>query len=230
MKLACSSTAFDRQLRSGDLTQLEWIDLCARELGADGVVFDVAHFPRIDGDYLAQVKKMCADLGLTVAAVRDDGFFAAGEAPMTATLDLALALGAPLLASQLETETATSWTSALERIGMATSLAKGRNVTLAVRNRRATFAASSHDMRRVSKEADSAWLRLGPDFSEFDPSDDLAGVLARSVLVWYAGSDSATAASTTARLGAFRGFLAVETETGSATIESLAATFALLEG
>ncbi|MGH8163526.1 MAG: hypothetical protein ACREP1_04245, partial [Rhodanobacteraceae bacterium] len=70
MKLACSSTAFDRELRDGDLTQLEWIDRCARELAADGLVFDVAHFPRTDADYLAQVKKMCADLGLTVAAVR----------------------------------------------------------------------------------------------------------------------------------------------------------------
>jgi len=82
MKLACSSTAFDQQLRSGDLTQLEWIDACARELAADGVVFDVRHFPRTDTDYLAQVKKMSADLGLTVAALRHDGFFTADSAHM----------------------------------------------------------------------------------------------------------------------------------------------------
>ena len=47
MKLACASGAFDREIESGELTQLEFLDLCARELDCDGVVLDVRHFPRV---------------------------------------------------------------------------------------------------------------------------------------------------------------------------------------
>jgi len=79
MKLACASSAFDELFRDGALTQIEWIESCAREFEADGVVFDVRHFPRTDSDYLAQVKKMTADVGLTVAALEDDAFFPGDE-------------------------------------------------------------------------------------------------------------------------------------------------------
>ena len=139
MKLACSSTAFDEQLRGGDLTQLEWIDACARELAADGVVFDVRHFPRTDTDYLAQVKKMTADLGLSVAALRHDGFFSADSERMEQALEMALALGAPLLAAPLPPLTAAAWNDVLTRLGEATTQAKRFNVTLALRNEPHSF-------------------------------------------------------------------------------------------
>ena len=69
MKLACASSSLHRDIERGELTQLEFFDLCARELACDGVVLDVRHFPRTDDDYLAQVKKMAADRGLTIAAL-----------------------------------------------------------------------------------------------------------------------------------------------------------------
>ncbi|MFN2450529.1 MAG: hypothetical protein ABR508_12200, partial [Candidatus Baltobacteraceae bacterium] len=103
MKLACSSSAFDQDLRSGDLTQLEWLDRCAGSIAADGVVFDMRHFPRTDDDYLAQLKKMAADSGLTVAALRDDAFFQTQDTAKT--LGIALALGAPLLTAPLPAQT-----------------------------------------------------------------------------------------------------------------------------
>ena len=46
-------------------------------LACDGVVFDVRHFPRTDDDYLAQVKKMAVDRGLSIAALADPTFFTA---------------------------------------------------------------------------------------------------------------------------------------------------------
>ncbi len=117
MKLACSSTAFDQRFASGDLTQLEWIDLCAHEIAADGVVFDVRHFPRFDTDYLAQVKKMATDVGLTVTAVSHDGFFGGDGARMEQSLEIALALGAPLLAAPLPRETSLSWSEVQALLG-----------------------------------------------------------------------------------------------------------------
>lgn len=219
MKLASSSTAFDEQLRSERLTQLEWLDLCAHELAADGVVFDVRHFPRTDTDYLAQLKKMAVDLGLTVAALRHDGFFDADEAHAAQALEMALALGAPLLSAPLPPETAASWSEVQTRLGSAAGLAKRFNVTLAVRNSPHTYAASSHDLKRVSKEADSAWLRYGPDFAALDAGSDAQALLGKTVLVWSdAAGDAAQAA---ALLAEYRGFVAVDAAAGDANAQTM---------
>ena len=67
MKIACSTASFERALAEKSLTQLEWLDLCANELEVEGVVFDARHFLRTDDEYLAQLKKLCVDVGLTVA-------------------------------------------------------------------------------------------------------------------------------------------------------------------
>lgn len=204
MKLACASSAFDELFRDGALTQIEWIESCAREFDADGVVFDVRHFPRTDSDYLAQVKKMAADTGLTVAALEDDAFFGGDEERMQQSLASALAIGAPLLTGRLEAETSMTWSAALERLGQATSLAKRANVTLAVRNAPQTFAGTSLDLKRVSKEADSAWLRYGVDLENLDAAADPAALLPKTVLVWAAASGAARL------LCSFRGFIALD--------------------
>jgi hypothetical protein len=219
MKLACSSTAFDQQLRSGDLTQLEWIDACARELAADGVVFDVRHFPRTDTDYLAQVKKMSADLGLTVAAFRHDGFFTADSAHMEQALEMALALGAPLLSAPLPPATFAAWDSVLESLGEAAALAKRHNVTLALRNEPHSFAAGAHDMKRVAKETDSAWLRYGPDFDTLEEGSDPGELLPKTVLVWHdfgAGEDTLRAL-----LQEYRGFVVLDAAQGDARVQAM---------
>lgn len=184
MQFAYSSGAFDQALRRGDLTQLEFIDAVARETLFDGVVLDDRHFPRTDGDYLAQIKKMAADLGLTIAALASDAFFTADAGAMQTALDRALALGAPLLTGRLGAETALSWSEQLQRLGTATSLAKSVNVTLAVRNAPGTFAASEHDCKRVTKETDSAWLRYGLDLAAFGPTTDVAPLREKTVLLW----------------------------------------------
>src|SRR3984885_3443121 len=105
MKLAVASSGFHHSLESGELTQLEFLDLCARDLACDGVVLDVRHFPRTDGDYLAQVKKMAADRGLGVAALADAAFFGFEESAMAEAFEVAAAIGAPLLAGELVRET-----------------------------------------------------------------------------------------------------------------------------
>jgi hypothetical protein len=216
MKLACSSTGFDAALRSGELTQLEWIDLCAHDFAADGIVLDVRHFPRIDTDYLAQVKKMATDLGLCVAALRHDGLFSADDAHMLAAFETAIALGAPLLSAPLPLEVDTSWNDVLARLGTATSLAKRHNVTLAIRNAPHTFAAGVHDLKRVSKEADSAWLRFGPDFAALEAPSEPQALLGKTVLVWHQiGNGSAQARAQ--ELGGYLGFVALDDARGEAT-------------
>ncbi len=210
MKLSCASTAFSRAFDRGDVTQLEFLEKCAREFAFDGVVLDVRHFPRTDGDYLAQVKKMATDLGLDIAAVRDDAFFAAADAERDATIAIALTIGAPLIAASLQAETACSWSAQLERLGAATSAAKAANVTLALRNAPGTFGANAHDFKRASKEADSAWLRYGPEPALTDPADD-AAMLLKTVLLW---EDAGRPFARREAYGSFRGHLVLDSENG----------------
>lgn len=224
MKLACSSTAFGAVLRSGDLTQLEWIDLCARELAADGAVFDMRHFPRFDTDYLAQLKKMCADLGLTVAAVRDDAFFGPDSARMERAFETALALGAPLLTARMELADAVNWNVALERVGAATAHAKRWNVTLAVQNAPQTLAASVHDLKRVAKEADSAWLHYGLDLDAFEAADEPQTLMQKTVLVVRDVERSRNAVQP----AQFRGFVVLDAGSESASSAMMRAAIANL--
>ena len=216
VKLACSSSSFDQALKSGRLTQLEFLDLAARELRADGAVLDVRHFPRTDDDYLAQIKKMAADTGLTIAAISSDEFFGADEQRMRDLMHVAVATGAPLLTGRLSAETAMPWSTQLERLSTATSIAKKQNVTLAVRNAPTTFAATTADCKRVAKESDSAWLRFGIEPSAMDAASDLAAIADRTVLLWVPFEPPLP--------GAWRdfiGFAALDRPTGDASLEEM---------
>jgi len=55
MRIAVSSSTFRRPLAAGELTQLEWLERCASQLDADGVLADLADFPRTDLEYTAQL-------------------------------------------------------------------------------------------------------------------------------------------------------------------------------
>ncbi|MGC2131081.1 MAG: TIM barrel protein [Candidatus Aquilonibacter sp.] len=213
MKLACTSGAFHRVFESGDLTQLEFVDAAAREMACDGVVLDDRHFPRTDADYLAQLKKMAADLGLCIAAITSDDFFSGDEGAMRAAIDRALALGAPLLAGRLGADTMLSWSEQLGKLGTASALAKSANVTLALRNAPHTFAASAHDCKRVAKETDSAWLRYGLDPAAFDAASDPQTLASKTVLLWW----DAQAQPNLGSWEAFRGFVVLDRASGDAT-------------
>lgn len=218
MKLACASGSFHREIECGNLTQLEFLDLCARELSCDGVVLDVRHFPRTDEDYLAQVKKLATDRGMCVAALADPAFFGSPAERMEEILRHAVALGAPLLAAPLSQEVSCSWSEQLDRLNNATSLAKTLNITLAVRNASRSFAANAHDYKRVAKEADSAWLRFGPEPQALDAASDPRTLAANTVLLWsdVGAQTPGSIAKTAADFGAFRGHVAMDERTGSA--------------
>ncbi|HYL27724.1 MAG TPA: TIM barrel protein [Candidatus Nitrosotalea sp.] len=228
MKVACASGSLHRAIESGDLTQLEFLDLCARELACDGVVLDVRHFPRSDDDYLAQVKKMATDRGLSVAALAAASFFSGSRDEMDVVLAQAEALGAPLVAAPLASETECAWTDQLERIGTATSLAKARNVTLALRNAPQTFAATTHDCKRVAKEADSAWLRFGPDPLRLDAASEPRALEPNTVLLWSDATleNDRSIAQMLDVFAEFRGHLVLDEASGNASRGLLAEAIA----
>jgi hypothetical protein len=218
MKIAASSASFARALAEGRLTQLEWLDLCANELEVDGAVFDVAHFPRTDPQYLAQVKKLAVDLGLSVAAIAAGDLFSdAGDAH----LELALALGAPIAVAgaPAASEDPTAWGTFAEAVRARAASGKRLGVTLAVRNAPETLCASESDLRRLAKDVDSAWLRFALDPAARGGSDDPSTLLPKTVLAFHAIEELASFATPSdtsapafiAALARFRAFVVLET-------------------
>jgi len=167
MKLCCCSRAFAQSLQTGALTQLEWIDRSA-ELRADGIEFGASHFPRTDDDYLAQLKKLCVDLGLTVASIALDVRFAEDDVDRDAGdvgewIDRAVALGAPLVRLRCGAPSISppiAWREAIRGFKIACARAKDRNVTIALEPAGGSLVASAADAKRALKESDSAWLRI----------------------------------------------------------------------
>jgi len=162
MRLAICTTAFNAALGEGSLTQLELFEYCARRIGVDGIVLDVAHFPRHDDDYVAQLKKLSADLALSIVAVRDDRL----TIQPSNALAIAAGLGAPYVLTRMPdggTDPVARYREALGELSQALSLAKRVNVTLAVRNVAGSLASDAFELGRLRKEADSAWLRYALD-------------------------------------------------------------------
>jgi hypothetical protein len=120
--------------------------------------------------------------------------------------------------------TAAAWNDVLTRLGQAASLAKRFNVTLALRNQPNSFAAGTHDMKRVTKETDSAWVRYGPDFDTLEEGSDPNELLPKAVLAWldYASADSA-ADLVRGMLRAYRGFLVLDAAQGDANVVGMKA-------
>jgi sugar phosphate isomerase/epimerase len=168
MKVCCSSQSFARTLASGGLTQLEWVDLCAGELMLDGVEFVRSHFPRFDTEYVAQLKKLCADRCLTVAGLHHDEAFDPSDvdrhlAALAHTLEVAAGLGAPIVRFGLGDVGASpvlAWRELVRGLSAACIQAKQYNITLAIEPRAGTLVAEPADVKRAFKECDSAWLRL----------------------------------------------------------------------
>jgi sugar phosphate isomerase/epimerase len=189
MKLSCSSRPFASSLHAGALTQLEWLDRCI-DLAVDGVEWWTPHFPRTDADYLAELKKLCVDRGLTVASLALDAPLRSDDveacvADATAWIDRAVALGAPLVRFGCGAPVGSpgvAWRELIRGLKTLAGVAKDRNVTLALEPSEGSLVASPSECKRAMKECDSAWLRaalrlaqLRPDRADADEWRALAG-------------------------------------------------------
>jgi len=203
-------------LARGELTQLEWLDLCASELDLDGVLFDTRHFARTDADYLAQLKKTAVDLGLAVAGLVAPDLPSAGEAPF----EMALALGAPIVVADAPpaADDPAAWSTFAAALKPAVYVGKRLNVTVAVRNGPSTLCASAADCKRLAKDIDSAWLRFATDATAFGTLDKIEELVTKTVLAThaienletFARDDDAEARRLLDALRGFRGFVAVD--------------------
>jgi len=237
MKICCSSRSYARALQSGDLTQLEWVDRCAK-LALDGVDLASAHFPRTDLDYLAQIRKLCVDRGLTVAAVAFDGEIG-GDADIDAQATIieqwianAAELGAPLVRLSCGSSTGSpgvAWRELIRGLKIVTHAAKEKNVTLALEPREGSLVASPAECKRALKESDSAWLRLAQDTTTaLAPSQDGDALFDEIVFAIARGDGDDDAPRTLLRRG-YIGFITIETA-GAGGDDAVSASLARLRG
>lgn len=180
MKIAVASSPFAALLHGGSLTHLEWLEACASRLDADGAVFAARDLPRVDSEYAAQVKKVATDLGLVPVALDEPGLLdpAVSDAARGNAVSLALSLGAGLLCTtagppgEIPPKTFVATVAAAKMLAGA---AKAANVTVLAGPDPASIAPDAAAIRRLLKDADSAWLRYvlpaGADRSALGPRD-----------------------------------------------------------
>jgi sugar phosphate isomerase/epimerase len=218
MRLCCSTSSYRRAIARGDLTQLEWVDRCAHELQIDGVEFDAPFFPRTDDDYLAQLKKLCADRCLTVASATamarlgGDDVEASLES-FVPWIDRAVALGAPLLRFECGPTTGApgiAWREFVRALKYVCAEAKQRNITLALQPGTSdALVTTPTDVRRALKECDSAWLRLAMRAAALtgDGAADWRELLDETVIATTETGDLAEIAAL--RQAGYRGFVSL---------------------
>jgi hypothetical protein len=201
MRIAVSSSTFRRPLAAGELTQLEWLERCASELDADGVLADLADFPRTDPEYTAQLRKVAVDLGLVPFGLDTAGLFEREATARESTLVLATALGALVVRSALPPPGNLPPASYVETVAVVKALgraAKAANVTLLVPPAPGTLGEDLAAVKRLLKDADSAWVRPCPRALDeaatsakswfpavtATPDDDPAAVASRAGRPW----------------------------------------------
>jgi hypothetical protein len=208
MKIACSSASFEAAIAADRLTQLEWLDACATDLRVDGVVFEARHFPRTDPEYVAQLKKMATDLGLTVAGLACDALLAPDGGATEEWFTVAVGLGAPIAIARAPAAGGVEAWSAFVAAGKAAAAeAKRRNVTLALRNAAGTLCAGGGDCKRFAKDVDSSWVRYAVDVASLDPPESLAVVLPRAVVAAHELREPGGAPALDRSVAALAGFL-----------------------
>ena len=187
MRIAVSSSTFRRPLDAGELTQLEWVERCASELAADGVVTALSDFPRFDDEYVAQLRKVAIDLGIVPFGIDAPGLLDPAGEPEAIERALAVAtrFGAAVLRTQPPApgEVPPATFAAAVRTGKALSrAAKAANVTVLVTTAPGTIGEDVAAVRHLLKDIDSAWLRPCPPAllaaAEIAPRDRFPAVLA----------------------------------------------------
>jgi hypothetical protein len=164
MRIAISSSPFRRAFAAGELTQLEWVERCASVLAVDGVLPELGDFPRSDGEYVAQLRKVAIDLGLVPLGIDAPALLEDGSS-VDGALAVATAFGGALVRTLLPAPGAVppaTFVEAATRAKAASKAAKAVNVTLLVAVAPGTLGEDLAALKHLLKDVDSAWLRAAP--------------------------------------------------------------------
>jgi sugar phosphate isomerase/epimerase len=180
MKTSCSSWSYHRVITDKKMTQMSWIDECAR-LELDGVELLGYHFPARDAAYLRDLKKRCADRYLTIAMVSagghlttlDDAQRAADVQEIGQWMDVALYLGAPLVrffcgsGPELAAGGPALYAKVLAAMKQVADMAEKKGVIAALENHGGT---SADQLLAFQRDVGSPWFKFTLDTGNFPPT------------------------------------------------------------
>jgi sugar phosphate isomerase/epimerase len=188
MKLGCNIWSYHRAVNSKKISQLEWVEKCAKELKLDGVELLDYGFPESvvkgnppDGDYLKKIKKLCTDLNLEIYLVSSASNFGfVDEKKLKESIeyvkkwiDISYYLGAPATrffaghAEPLEDQE-NGWKSLIKATKICTEYAESKGIVLALENHNGKgFIKTSEDVFKLFNAINSPWLKLCLDTGNF---------------------------------------------------------------
>ena len=180
MKTSCSSWSYHRTFADKKMTQMSWIDECAR-LELDGVELLSNHFPSRDAAYLRDLKKRCADRYLTIAMVSagghlttsDDAQRAADVEEIGQWMDVALCLGAPQVrffcgsGAELSAGGSALYAKVLAAMKQVADMAEKKGVVAALENHGNT---STDQLLAFQRDVGSPWFKFTLDTGNFPPT------------------------------------------------------------
>lgn len=148
------------------------------------MVFDIRHFPRVDVEYLAEVKKLCVDRGLTIAALAVDDLFSRDEASLDLVFGIAAEIATPIILTDPPAPgevPAYAWRDTATRGKAISRLGKRANITIGLRNAADTICTNAADLKRLTKDIDSSWLRFAPEVSTLT-AEEISSLQVRTVI------------------------------------------------
>jgi sugar phosphate isomerase/epimerase len=170
---------------------MSWLKECAA-LELDGVELLGPHFARTDREYLIQLKKMCADLYLTVAmvsagghlTVADDAKRAAHVEDIRKWADVAQFMGAPLVrffcgsGPELQGGGPELYKKVVAAMRQITDIGAQRGIVMALENHGQTTA---DQLLSLLKDVDSPYLRFTLDTGNFPPTSKVGPLTYSSI-------------------------------------------------
>ena len=187
-KVGCNIWSYHRAVNAKKLNQLQWLEMCARELKLDGVeILDygtpdsVIKAKKIDYDYLKKMKKLCADLHLDIYCVSaaqnlgdlDKKKQAANIAHVKRLIDVGEYLGSPVVRffaghPEPKEKREACWKVLVKAVKDLTSYAEKKGIVLAVENHNhGGFMRTSADFLRLYRGVGSKWFGIILDTGNF---------------------------------------------------------------
>lgn len=181
MNTACNSWSYYRTIEAKKMDQIAWVRECAA-LGLDGIELLGYHFPRTDRAYLVELKKLCADLYLTIAMVSAEGYFTGPDdarrqkeiESIRQWVEIAEFLGAPRVrffcgkSAELLAGGPVLFKKVVKALSDVAAIGAEHGIVMALENH---SGMTADQLLAILDAVNSPWLKLNLDTGNFPPTE-----------------------------------------------------------
>jgi sugar phosphate isomerase/epimerase len=205
IRVGCNIWSYHRAFNDKKIDQLQWVELCGKELKMDGLeILDygtpdsVVKGKKMDIDYLRKLKKLCSDLHLDIycaSAAENLGFVdkqkqAESVEYIKRIIDMGEYLGAPVTRffaghPEPKEKAEEAWAALIKATRELTAYAEKKGIVLAVENHNhGGFMRTSADFMRLYDGVGSKWFGSILDTGNFvDLYDSIEKVASYAAVV-----------------------------------------------